>query len=244
MRSGRDGWTKRSGCTRASSPSAPDTEDAYRKLALVYWRRGRPADAIATLEGCAEERRHAERSAHQARPVPGGVGAARQGRSRCSPAKPATTPTRSSRSATPISSAAGRPTPSAPSSACSTIDPKNGLAWENIGTSQLQTRRRRRRGSLAPARHRARSQPRRRPHRARRRPRRDQPQDEAIEAWKRAIAIDAVELNALYNLTINLVAAGTDRMKRARMESRFIAAAPQAMQTDVAVIRRALRLVD
>jgi arylsulfatase A-like enzyme/Flp pilus assembly protein TadD len=28
----------------------PDTEDAYRKLALVYWRAGRAADAIATLE--------------------------------------------------------------------------------------------------------------------------------------------------------------------------------------------------
>ncbi|MEO6213391.1 MAG: sulfatase-like hydrolase/transferase [Vicinamibacterales bacterium] len=28
----------------------PDTEDAYRKLALVYWRTGRPEKAIATLE--------------------------------------------------------------------------------------------------------------------------------------------------------------------------------------------------
>ena len=28
----------------------PDTEDAYRKLALVYWRSGRPRDAVATLE--------------------------------------------------------------------------------------------------------------------------------------------------------------------------------------------------
>ena len=28
----------------------PDTEDAYRKLALVFWRSGRPADAIAALE--------------------------------------------------------------------------------------------------------------------------------------------------------------------------------------------------
>ncbi|MGE5832950.1 MAG: sulfatase-like hydrolase/transferase, partial [Acidobacteriota bacterium] len=28
----------------------PDTEDAYRKLALVYWRAGRPRDTIATLE--------------------------------------------------------------------------------------------------------------------------------------------------------------------------------------------------
>jgi tetratricopeptide (TPR) repeat protein len=28
----------------------PDTEDAYRKLALVHWRSGRSAEAIATLE--------------------------------------------------------------------------------------------------------------------------------------------------------------------------------------------------
>ncbi|MEO7271888.1 MAG: sulfatase-like hydrolase/transferase, partial [Vicinamibacterales bacterium] len=28
----------------------PDTEDAYRRLALVHWRAGRAADAIATLE--------------------------------------------------------------------------------------------------------------------------------------------------------------------------------------------------
>src|SRR5262249_52028734 len=28
----------------------PDTEDAYRKLALVYWRAGNARDAIATLE--------------------------------------------------------------------------------------------------------------------------------------------------------------------------------------------------
>ena len=35
--------------------------------------------------------------------------------------------------------------------------------------------------------------------------------DEAIEEWKRALAIDAGELNALYNLTINLVAAGRKR---------------------------------
>ena len=27
----------------------------------------------------------------------------------------------------------------APSSGCSMLDPKNGLAWENIGTSQLQS---------------------------------------------------------------------------------------------------------
>jgi arylsulfatase A-like enzyme/Tfp pilus assembly protein PilF len=35
---------------RAIIEKRPDTEDAYRKLALVYWREGRAADAIATLE--------------------------------------------------------------------------------------------------------------------------------------------------------------------------------------------------
>jgi tetratricopeptide (TPR) repeat protein len=35
---------------RAIIQKRPDTEDAYRKLALVYWRAHRPADAIATLE--------------------------------------------------------------------------------------------------------------------------------------------------------------------------------------------------
>ena len=35
---------------RAVIQKRPDTEDAYRKLALVLWRGGRGADAIATLE--------------------------------------------------------------------------------------------------------------------------------------------------------------------------------------------------
>jgi len=35
---------------RAIIQKRSDTEDAYRKLALVYWRSGRPAAAIATLE--------------------------------------------------------------------------------------------------------------------------------------------------------------------------------------------------
>lgn len=35
---------------RAIIQKRPDTEDAYRKLALVYWRSGRAADAIGTLE--------------------------------------------------------------------------------------------------------------------------------------------------------------------------------------------------
>ncbi len=91
------------------------------------------------------------------------------------------------------------------------IDPKNGLAWENIGTSQLQS------GDVSAA-----------EASLRRAIELDRSlagahtalgvvlagtnrRDEAIEEWKRAIAIDAVELNALYNVTINLVAAGRKR---------------------------------
>jgi arylsulfatase A-like enzyme/Tfp pilus assembly protein PilF len=38
------------GIYRAIIARRPDTEDAYRKLALVYWRSGHGAEAIATLE--------------------------------------------------------------------------------------------------------------------------------------------------------------------------------------------------
>ena len=38
------------GIFRAVIEKRPDTEDAYRRLALIHWRSGRAADAIATLE--------------------------------------------------------------------------------------------------------------------------------------------------------------------------------------------------
>ena len=52
----------RSRCYKASSRSRPDTEDAYRKLALVYWRTGRPRSRSRRSRR-RSERRHAERSA-------------------------------------------------------------------------------------------------------------------------------------------------------------------------------------
>ena len=48
---------------------------------------------------------------------------------------------------------------------------------------------------------------------------------EAIEAWKRAVQLDRGELDALFNLTVNLVQIG--RLDEARTYgSRFIAGAP------------------
>ena len=45
-----------------------DNEDAYRELALVYWREGRPDAAIARPRVGAQERRDEERGADHARP--------------------------------------------------------------------------------------------------------------------------------------------------------------------------------
>ena len=216
-----------------------DTEDAYRKLALVYWRSGRAADAIATLEtalsnGVTQSEVRIKLGQYLAE-----SGQRRQGRSHCSTGTPATIPTRSSRSGTPTSSAGQ------PAAAIKTfkrlleIDPKNGLAWENIGTSQLQT------GDVGAA-----------EASLRRAIELDKAlagaytalgvvlagtnrRSEAIDAWKRAVTIDATELNALYNLTINLAAAG--RRDEARIYGeRFIAAAPQGLQADVVVIKKVL----
>ena len=140
----------------------------------------------------------------------------------------------------PISLRASRQPRSRPSSACSRSIRRNGLAWENIGTSQLQT------GDAAAA-----------ETSLRRAIELDKSlagaytalgvvlagtnrKSEAIDAWKNAVAQDATELNALYNLTINLAAAGRRDEARTYGE-KFIAAAPPALQADVAAIKRAMQ---
>jgi tetratricopeptide (TPR) repeat protein len=219
--------------------SRADTEDAYRKLALIYWRTGRPADAIATLETALRngvtqsevliklgqylaESGHADKAivllAGQTGDDPDAL----------------------------VALGNAYQLADQPAAAIKTfkrlldIDPKNGLAWENIGTSQLQT------GDTAAA-----------EASLRRAIELDKSlagaytalgvvlagtnrKSEAIDAWKSAVALDPTELNALYNVTINLSAAG--RRDEARMYGeRFIAAAPQTMTSDVAAIRRAIQ---
>jgi arylsulfatase A-like enzyme/Flp pilus assembly protein TadD len=216
----------------------PDTEDAYRKLAFVFWRTGRARDAIATLESAlrngvtqsevriklgqylAEAGDAVKAIAlleHDAGDDPDaliGLGNAYQ--------------------------LAGRP-----SDALKTfrrlieVDPGNGLAYENVGTAQLLAKQYpdaetslRRAVELDPnlagaytalgvvlA------------NTGRKR--------EAIDAWKRAIDLDSGELNALFNVTLNLSAEGRNDEARA-YGGRFIATAPPAMARDVEVIRRVL----
>jgi arylsulfatase A-like enzyme len=59
------------GIYQAVMAKRPDTEDAYRKLALIYWRSQRPAPGDRDARSRAARRRHAERGADQARAVPG-----------------------------------------------------------------------------------------------------------------------------------------------------------------------------
>jgi arylsulfatase A-like enzyme/Tfp pilus assembly protein PilF len=213
-----------------------DTEDAYRKLALVYWRTGRPRLSIETLEtalrnGVTQKEvrnRLAQYLAEAGQPARAiallehdagddpdaliGLGNAYMltGRHRDAVAT---------------------------FNRLLTIDPSNGLAYENIGVAELQAKDYK--GAELALRRAIALNPNlpgawttlgvvlagtgRKP--------------EAIDAWKRAVHIDAGELNALFNLTVNLVEAG--RMDEARTHGeRFIATAPPQMQQDVTTVRR------
>jgi arylsulfatase A-like enzyme/Flp pilus assembly protein TadD len=215
-----------------------DTEDAYRKLALLYWRTGRPRAAIETLEAALRngvtQREVRNRLAqylaesgdpHRAiallEPDAGddpdallGLGNAYM--------------------------MAGRPREAvAAFHRLLTLDPDNGLAYQNIGAVQLQAGDRK--GAELALRRALRLDPNlsgawttlgvvlaetgRTP--------------EAIDAWTRAVQLDPVELNALYNLTVHLTKAGRTGEAR-RYGERFVAAAPPAMAADVAAISRIL----
>jgi tetratricopeptide (TPR) repeat protein len=216
-----------------------DTEDAYRKLALAYWRGGRAADAITTLEtalrnGVTQSEVRIKLGQYLAQAgQPDKAIALLAGEQGDDPDAL-------------VALGNAYQLADRPDDAIRTykrlleIDPSSGLAYENIGTSQLRA------GDVAGAEASLRraieldrslagaytalgvvlAGTERRP--------------EAIEAWRSAIAVDPVELNALYNLTINLAAAG--RRDEAKVYGdRYIAAAPPAMQADVEALRKVMR---
>jgi arylsulfatase A-like enzyme/Flp pilus assembly protein TadD len=215
-----------------------DTEDAYRKLAFLYWRMSRPGEAISTLEAAlangvtqSEVRiklgQYLAQSGQAARAIPLletfagddpdaliALGNAYQ--------------------------IAGRQADAVRTfKHLLSLDPANGLAYENIGTAELQAKN-------YPA---AEASLRRAIHidpalagaytalgvvlASTNRP------SEAIDAWKRAVQLDGTELNALFNLTIHLAAAGRGDEARAYGD-RYLAAAPPALQRDIAAIRQVL----
>jgi arylsulfatase A-like enzyme/tetratricopeptide (TPR) repeat protein len=214
----------------------PDTEDAYRKLALVHWRSGRPAQAISTLEAALKqgitqsevriklaqylaESGQPQRAIELLEQMTGddpdaliGLGNAYL--------------------------AAGKSREAiAAFERLLTIDPNHALAHENIGVTHL-------RGGNVPAAEAA----------LRKAVSLDAGlsgawtalgvllsttgrQNEALSAWQQAITADPQSLDALYNLTVNLARLGRIGEAR-RFGEQYLRVAPPFLREDIATIRQ------
>ncbi len=205
----------------------PDTEDAYRRLALIYWRSGDARAAITTLEDALRAgvtQSEVKIKLGQYLAINGQHGRAIALLETFTEVDPDAMIALGNAYV-----AAGRR-----ADAIRTFrrllaaDPKNGLAHENIGVVHLQAR------EFGPAETELRQALALDPRLAgantalgvvlaqtgRR--------SEAIDAWKRAVDLDPADLNALFNVTVNLAAAGRNAEARQYGE-RFLAAAPPQM---------------
>jgi tetratricopeptide (TPR) repeat protein len=215
-----------------------DTEDAYRQLALIYWRDGRPAEAISTLEQALK----AGVTQSEVR-IKLGQYLAQSGQ----PVK-----------AIALLESFGSDDPDAlvalgnayelagrlPDAARTfrhllDVDPKNALAYQNLGIAQLQMKDDagaetflRKAIDLDPGLGGAyaalgvalTNMDRK---------------TEAIDIWKRAVELDATNFDALFNLTKTLFDVG--RFDEAHTYGdRFLATAPPALQDDIATIKKLL----
>lgn len=214
----------------------PDTEDAYRKLALVYWRTGKPQFAIAVLEtalrnGVTQDEvkirlgEYLARSGQTARAI--AVLSAFAGDDPDALIALGNTYQMAGRTADAVRTFEH----------LAQVDPKNGIAHENIGVAKLQGR------DLAGAEASLRKAIDIDPSlgsaytalgvvfaRTNRR-------NDAIDAWKRAVAIDDGDFSAMYNLIVNLVESGRGTEAQP-FADRFITTAPPELAQDVAAIRR------
>lgn len=217
----------------------PDTEDAYRKAAAVYWRAGDAKDAVATLEDALQ---HGVTQSEVR--IKLGQYLAQSGQ----PGKAIDLLETKEMSNDPDALLAlgnayqlsGRlPDAERTFTQLLRIDPGNALAYQDLGTAQLQQRQ----YGEAEA--------------SLRRAIQGDPtlsgayttlgvvlastnrEPEAIDTWKRAVSLDPSDFNALYNLTVNLVEAGR-RDEARRYGERFITTAPPQLHDDVAQLRRLL----
>lgn len=214
----------------------PDTEDAYRKLALVYWRTGQPQVAIAVLEtalrnGVTQDEvkirlgEYLARTGQTAKAIK--LLTAFAGDDPDALIALGNTYQLAGRTADAIKTFEH----------LSSVDPKNGMAHENIGIAKLQAK------DFAGAEASLRKAIDVDPSlagaytalgvvyaRTNRR-------DDAITAWQRAVSIDAGDFSAMYNLIVNLIEAGRGQ-EALPYADRFITTAPPELAPDVAAIRR------
>ena len=205
----------------------PDTADAYRYLAFVQWEAGRPAEAIATLE-LALSRGITQRDVR----VKLGLYLAQTGQA----ARAIALLERMSLNDSEVLNALGIAYGEAGQTTDArrtfehalVIDPTSGLAHQNLATlhlraDQLQPAEAELRLALGiddslPGAHTALGVVLRRTGRT----------AEALEAWRRAVVLDPTELDALYNLTVELFGLGRDSEARPYGEQ-YLAAAPSAL---------------
>jgi arylsulfatase A-like enzyme/tetratricopeptide (TPR) repeat protein len=215
----------------------PESADAYRYLAFVYWQAGRPADAIATLETALKNG-----ITHRDVRVKLGVYLAETGNAKRAIALLEGLAQDDIEALNALGIAYGQAGRVADAMRifrqALEIDASNGLAWQNIGTLQLRA------GDSQAAESSLRralaiddtlpgayttlgvvlSHGGRKP--------------EAIDLWKRAVALEPTEYNALYNLAITLAEVG--RLDEARTYGeRYITTAPPALYaTDIARVKQ------
>lgn len=218
----------------------PDTADAYRYLAFVQWEAGRPADAIATLER-ALARGITQRDVR----VKLGLYLAQTG---AAPRAIAVLESMSRDDSEVLNALgiaygqAGRADDARRTfEHALVIDPTSGLAHQNLATLHLQARNlpaaeTELRLALSidaslPGAHTALGVVLSRTGR----------RTEALEAWRRAVALDPSELDALYNLTVELFEAGQIDEGR-RVGDRYLAIAPPALMAgDIARVQTLMR---
>ena len=215
-----------------------DTEDAYRQLALIYWREGRPADAIATLELALKN----GVTQSEVR-IKLGQYLAESGQAAKAIALLESFGGDDPDALIALGNAyelAGRlPDAAKTFRHLLEVDPRNGLAYQNLGIAQLQMKDE---GSAEASLRKAidvdptlggaytalgvvLSNTNRK--------------TEAIDVWKRAVELDATNFNALFNLTKTLY--DVARFDEAHTYGdRFLATAPAALQDDIATIRKLL----
>ena len=217
----------------------PDTADAYRYLAFVYWQTGQRGRAIETLEAALKQG-----VSHRDIRVKLGIYLAESGNAPRAIALLDGLAGDDIEALNALGIAYGQANRTADARAtfqrALDVDATNALAWQNIGTVELRAGNRERAGDalgraialddrLAGA-HTAlgvllmeSGKP-----------------AEAVEAWKRAVAADPHELDALYNLAVTLAEAGRRDEARAYAERYIALAPPEIFGRDIARLRSLL----
>jgi tetratricopeptide (TPR) repeat protein len=218
----------------------PDTADAYRYLAFVYWQTGRPDDAIRTLEAALKNG-----ISHRDVRVKLGIYLAETGHAARAIALLEGLAGDDIEALNALGIAYGRANRSADARRtfehALEIDPTNGLAWQNIGTLDLQA------GNLEAARKSLDTALGIDPGLGGARTSlgvvyaQQGKREDAVLQWMLATKSDPPELDALYNLTVTLVELGR-RDEARKYGAQYIATAPPGFfRADIDRIKALIR---